>query len=182
MKLGFLRYAMILIGVLGVSASALADVKIGFVNSQRVLNESPQAARAKKKIEKEFEKRDQDLQKMAKQLQTMQEKLEKDSVTLSESDRRNREREFNDMNREFQRKQREFREDLNLRQNEEMAAIFDGVNKVIKKIAETEKYDLIVQEAVYFSSAIDITSKVIKALGDSATASAPAAATPPPTK
>ncbi len=148
------------------TASASADVKIGFVNSQRILNDAPQATKAKKKIEKEFEKRDQELQKVAKRLQTLQESLEKNSVTMSESDRRDKDREFNELNRDFQRKQREFREDLNLRQNEEMAQIFERVNKVIKGIAESEKFDIIFQEAVYFNPRIDITDRVIKALGD----------------
>jgi outer membrane protein len=85
---------------------------------------------------------------------------------MAESDRRTKEREFNDLNREFQRKQREFREDLSQRQNEEMASIFERVNKVIKQIAETEKYDIIFQEAVYANPRIDITDRVIKALGD----------------
>ncbi len=147
--------------------AAEADVKVGFVNGQRVVNESPQAAKAKKKLEKEFEKRDQDLQKMAKQLQATQENLEKNGVTMSESDRRTKEREFNDINREFQRRQREFREDLNLRQKEEMSGIYERVNKVIKQVAESEKYDIIVQEAVYVSPRIDLTEKVIKALQDS---------------
>ena len=148
--------------------SASAEVKIGFVNSQRILADAPQAAKAKKKIEKEFEKRDQDLQRMAKQLQTLQETMEKNSVTMSETDRRNKEREFGELNREFQRRQREFKEDLNLRQNEEMAAIFDRVNKVIKNIAETEKYDLIIQEGVFASPRIDITERIIKLLGEGA--------------
>lgn len=145
---------------------ALAEYKIGFVNGQRVINESPQAKKAKQKLEKEFEKRDQELQQMSKRLQGMQENLEKNGVTMAESERRAKEREFSELNREFQRKQREFREDLNLRQNEEVAAIFERANKIIKQIAETEKFDLIVQEAVYFSPRIDITEKVIKALGD----------------
>jgi outer membrane protein len=148
------------------AAPALAETKIGFVNGQKVINESPQAAKAKKKLEKEFEKRDQDLQKLAKQLQGMQEGLEKNAVTMSEADRRNKEREFSDLNRDFQRKQREFREDLNLRQNEEMAGIYERVNKIIKQVAEAEKYDLIIQEGVYVSPKLDITDKVIKALGD----------------
>ena len=146
--------------------AAEPEIKIGFVNGQRVINESPQAARAKKKLEKEFEKRDQDLQKLGKQLQGMQEALEKNAVTMSEVDRRNKEREFNDLNREFQRRQREFREDLNLRQNKEMSAIYERVNKVIKQVAESEKYDLILQEAVVVSNRIDLTDKVIKALQD----------------
>lgn len=147
-----------------VAAPAFAEVKIAFVNGQRVVNESPQAKRAKQKLEKEFAQRDQELQAMSKRLQAMQENLEKNAVTMAESERRAKEREFNELSRDFQRKQREFREDLNLRQNEEMAAIFERANKVIKQIAESEKYDLIVQEAVYFSPRIDITDKVIKAL------------------
>ncbi len=147
---------------------ALAEFKLGFVNGQRVVNESPQAKRAKQKLEKEFEKRDQELQQLSKRLQSMQESLEKNGVTMAESERRNKERDFNELNRDFQRKQREFREDLNLRQNEEMAAIFERANKVIKQIAEAEKFDLIVQEAVYFSPRIDVTDKVIKALSSEA--------------
>ncbi|MEW6514183.1 MAG: OmpH family outer membrane protein [Pseudomonadota bacterium] len=147
---------------------ALAEFKLGFVNGQRVVNESPQAKRAKQKLEKEFEKRDQELQQLSKRLQSMQENLEKNGVTMAESERRTKEREFNDLNRDFQRKQREFREDLNLRQNEEMSGIFERANKVIKQIAEADKFDLIVQEAVYFSPRIDITDKVIKALSSEA--------------
>ena len=155
----------LLVGIFAVSAfAAEAELKVGFVNGQRVINESPQAAKAKKKLEKEFEKRDQELQKLAKQLQTVQEALEKNGITLSESERRNKERELADLNRDFQRRQREFREDLNMRQNEEMAAIYERVNKVIKTIAESDKYDLIIQEAVYVGTRIDITERVIKAL------------------
>ena len=157
----FLPLAFSLITVTG---AAQAESRIGFVNSQRVMNEAPQAAKAKKRIEKDFEKRDQDLQKIAKQLKEMQEALEKGGVAMAESDRRVKEREFGDLNRDFQRKQREFREDLSQRQNEETAAIFDRVNKIIKQIADAEKYDIIFQEAVYASPRIDITDKVIKAL------------------
>ena len=168
------KFLILLLATAGWSLAlpASADMKIGFVNSQRILNEAPQAAKAKKKLEKEFEKRDQELQKMAKQLQTLQESIEKNSVTMSDSDKRNKEREFAEMNRDFQRKQREFREDLNLRQNDEMAAIFERVNKVIKGIAEAEKYDIIFQEAVWASPRIDLTDKVIKSLGDNAAAGA----------
>lgn len=160
------KYIVAGVAILSLSAGALAEGKIGFVNSQKILNDAPQAARAKKKIEKDFEKRDQDLQRIAKQLQGMQENLDKNAVTMAESERRTKEREFGDLNRDFQRKQREFREDLSQRQNEEMAAIFERVNKIIKQIAETEKYDIIFQEAVYANPRIDITDKVIKALGD----------------
>jgi outer membrane protein len=156
------------IALLSFSTGVVAESKIGFVNSQKILNDAPQAARAKKKIEKDFEPRDQELQRIAKQLKTMQESIDKNAVTMAETERRTKEREFADLNREFQRKQREFREDLSQRQNEEMAAIFERVNKIIKQLAEAEKYDIIFQEAVYANPRIDITDKVIKALGDGA--------------
>ena len=143
-----------------------ADLKIGFVDHERVLREAAPAIKAQKKIELEFSKRDQDLQKLAKQLKDTQDALEKTGSALSDADRRNKEREFADLNREFQRKQREFREDLNQRRNEELASVLERANKVIGQIAEAEKYDLILQEAVYRSPRIDITEKVIKALAE----------------
>ncbi len=145
---------------------AMAELKLAFINTQRVMSESPQAKKASKKIEDEFVRRDQELQQMTKSLKALQESQEKNALTMSEGDRRTKERELSELNRDLQRKQREFREDLNLRKNEEMAAILERANKVIKQIAEAEKFDLIVQEAVYFSPRIDITDKVIKALGD----------------
>lgn len=152
------------------SASAVELGRVGFVNADRVMRESAPALRVQKKIEKEFEKRDQELQRVAKQLQTMQDNLEKNSVTMAESDRRARDREFNDLNRDFQRRRREYLEDRNSRQNEEMAGVLDRANKAIKQVAETEKFDLIVQEAVYFNPRIDITDRVIKALSDPSSA------------
>ena len=146
--------------------TAAAEVKVGFVNSDRVMKEATPAKKAQQKLEKEFEKRDQDLQRIAKQLQGMQEALEKNSMTMGEGERRTKEREFNDLNREFQRKQREFREDLNQRRNEELAGVLERANKTIKQIAEADKYDIIFQEAVYASPRIDITDKVIKALSE----------------
>ena len=144
--------------------TAAAEVRVGFVNSDRVMKEAPPAKKAQQKLEKEFEKRDQELQRVAKQLQGMQEALEKNGMTMAEGERRNKEREFNELNRDFQRKQREFREDLNQRRNEELASVLERANKTIRQITEAEKYDIIFQEAVYASPRIDITDKVIKAL------------------
>lgn len=141
-----------------------ADLKIGFVDAERINRESAPAERATKKLEKEFAPREQELRKMEQQIKLIQGQLEKDGLTMSESDRRTKEQELGRQTREFQRLQREFREDLNLRRNEELSALFERANKVIKQIAETEKYDLIIQEAVYRSTRIDITEKVIKAL------------------
>jgi outer membrane protein len=152
--------------LLAVGAPAAAEVKIGFVNSDRLMRDAAPAVKAQKKLEKEFEKREQELQKTAKQLQDMQTSLEKNSVTMAESERKNKEREFNDLNRDFQRRQREFREDLNQRRNEELASVIERANKAIKQIAEQDKYDVIFQDAVYANPRIDITDKVIKALAD----------------
>jgi outer membrane protein len=151
--------------VVGMTAQAqAADLKIGFIDADRINRESVPAERATKKLEKEFAPREQELRKMEQQIKTLQGQLEKDGLTMSESDRRGKEQELGRQTREFQRLQREFREDLNLRRNEELAALFERANKVIKQIAETEKYDLILQEAVYRSPRIDITEKILKAL------------------
>ena len=155
-----------LMAALPIAQAMAAEMKIGYVNTQRIFRDAPAAQKAAKKIEAEFSKRDQELQRMAKQLQSLQEGMEKNAVTMADSDRRNKERELNDLSRDFQRKQREFREDLNLRQNEENAAIIEKANKAIKQIAEADKYDLIVQDVVWVSPKLDITEKVIKSLSE----------------
>lgn len=143
-----------------------AELKIGFVNTERIFRESAPAIRASKKLEKEFAARDQEIQKMAKQFRDMQAHFEKENATMSDSDRRAKERDLANLNRDLQRAQREFREDLNVRQNEERAAFQDRVNKAISDLAEREKFDLILQEAVFVSHRIDITDKVLRALAD----------------
>ena len=146
------------------AAAASAPMRFGFVNTERILRDAIPAQRAQKKIEAEFQKRDQELARVADQLKRMQDDLEKNAVTMSESQRRTKEREFGELNRDFQRKQREFREDLNQRRNEELAQVVEAANRVIRQIAEQEKYDIIFQDAVYASPRIDLTDKVIKAL------------------
>lgn len=148
--------------------AAASELKVGYVNTQRLFRDAPVAIKAQKKLDAEFSKRNQELQKQAKSIQSLQESLEKDAVTMAEKDRLVKERELGEQTRDFQRKQREFREDLNLRQNEEMAAVLERANKVIKQIAEAEKYDLIVQDAVFVSQRLDVTEKVIKALVEAA--------------
>jgi outer membrane protein len=141
------------------------DYKIGFVNTERLFREATPAKRAQQKLEKEFAGRDTDIQKLSKQVRDLQALLEKDGVTMSESDRRNKERDLANMSRDLQRLQREFREDLNLRRNEELAAVQERANKVIQQIAEAEKFDLILQDPEVFArTRIDITDTVIKAL------------------
>ena len=155
-------------GLFGAAGPALAQSHIGFVSLERILREAPVAQRAQKKIEQEFAKRDQELARMADQLKKSQERLERNAVTMSESDRQKGEKEFGELNREFQRKQRQFREDLTQRRNEELGAVIERANRVVKQIAEAEKLDLVLQneQVVWASTRIDITDKVIKALED----------------
>ena len=147
-------------------AANAVELKIGIVNTERVFRDSAPAVRASKKLEKEFATREQEIQRLAKQFRDLQSHLEKETVTMSEVDRRSKERELANLNRDLQRSQREFREDLNTRQNEERTAFQDRVNKAIAEMAEREKFDLILQEAVYVSPRIDITEKVLRVLAD----------------
>jgi outer membrane protein len=140
------------------------ESRIGFVSTERIFREAAPAKAAQAKIEQEFSRRDKDLQDMAARMKSMSDKLDKDTAILTESDRIKRQRELSDLDKDFQRKQREFREDLNQRRNEELATVLERTNKVIKQIAEAEKYDIIFQDAVYASPRIDITEKVLKAL------------------
>lgn len=143
-----------------------ADLKIGYIDQERIMRESAPAERASRQLDKEFEPRAQELQRREAQIKTMQAQFEKEALTMTESARRAREQELGRMTLDFQRMQRELREDANIRRNQELSAIFERVNRVIRQIAEAEKYDVILQEAVYRNPRIDITDKVIKALAD----------------
>ena len=143
-----------------------ADTKVGFVNRERILREAAPAKRAQVKLEKEFANRQTELNKMEKQGRDLESTLQKEAVTLPEADRVAKDRQLSQLTRDFQRMQREFREDLSLRQSEELASLQERANKVINEIAEKEKFDLILHEATFVSPRIDITDKVIKALAD----------------
>jgi len=157
--------AVLALASLGVQAQ---ELKIGYVNSDRVLREAAPAKAAQAKLEAEFSKREKELSDIGNRLKAAGEKLDKDAPTLSESERSRRQRDLIDQDREFQRKRREFQEDLSQRKNEELAAVVERANKVIKQIFETEKYDLVLQEAVFAGPRVDITEKVIKALNGQA--------------
>jgi outer membrane protein len=150
----------------GSASAALeaAELKIGFIDAERINRESAPAEVASKRLEKEFAPRAQELQRREGQIKTLQGQLEKEAMTMSESDRRAKEQELSRMTLDFQRMQRSYSEDLNLRRNQELQTLFERANRVIKQIAESEKYDLIVQEAVYRSPRLDITERVLKAL------------------
>ena len=159
--------ALALAMTLGVGVAHAQEAWIAAVKSDRILRESDAAKAAQVKLEAEFAKRDKDLADMAQKLKSMSDSLDKSGASMSSADRAQKQRDLSQLDTDFQRKQREFREDLNQRRNEELAAVLDRANKVIKQIAEAQHYDLIVQEAVYVSPRIDITDQVLKALAAS---------------
>ncbi|OWT80006.1 MULTISPECIES: OmpH family outer membrane protein [unclassified Achromobacter] len=145
--------------------AAAQSTKIGFVNTERILRESGPAKAAQAKIEAEFKRRDDDLQRATSTLRAQAEKYDKDAPVLSEGDRVKRQRDLSNSDADLQRRRREFQEDFNRRRNEEFSAIVEKANAAIKRIAETENYDLIVQDAVTVNPRVDITDRVIQALG-----------------
>jgi outer membrane protein len=152
--------------VLAFSAASVQaqELKIGYVNSDRVLREAVPAKAAQAKLEAEFSKREKELTDIGNRLKAAGDKLDKDAPTLAETERNRRQRDLIDQDREFQRKRREFQEDLNARKNEELQQVLERANRVVKQVAEAEKYDVVLQEAVYINPKHDITDKVIKAL------------------
>jgi outer membrane protein len=157
----------LLIALLALAATGVAladDFRVGYVNTDRIFREANSAIAAQTKLQQEFAKREKDLVDLGNTLKTASEKFERDVPTLSESQRVTRQRQIADQDREFQRKRREFQEDLNARKNEEFQQVLEKANKVVRQVAEAEKYDLILQEAVYISPKHDITEKVIKAI------------------
>lgn len=157
---------MTLAGAVTYSTALAEAIKIGVVNTEKILRESTPAIQAQKKIEQEFIPRDEEIKRMALQAKNLQDKLEKDGMTMEENERRNLERNLANLSREYQRAQRQMREDLSVRQNEEYGIILERTNRAIDKIAQKEHYDLILQlqDSVYRSQRIDITDKVIKVL------------------
>jgi outer membrane protein len=163
----FLRQcsAGLLLGGLLVSAQVQAqEFRIGFVNTDRIFKEASTAKAAQSKLEQEFSKREKEIVDLGATLKSMADKFEREAPTLPEGQRATRQKQLLEQDREFQRKRREFQEDLNSRKNEELQQVLERANKVVKQVAETEKYDLILQEAVYVNPKLDITDKVIKVL------------------
>ncbi|MFZ9335335.1 MAG: OmpH family outer membrane protein [Burkholderiaceae bacterium] len=153
-----------------VAASSLAlpalaeDFRVGFVNTDRIFREANTARAAQTKLEQEFSKREKDINDLANTLRTTTERFEREAPTLSESQRQTRQKQLIDQNRDLERKRREFQEDLAARKNEELQQVLERANRVVRQVAEAEKYDLVIQEAVYINPKHDITDKVIRAL------------------
>jgi outer membrane protein len=153
------------LGALALGAQAQAeDFRVGFVNTDRIFREANTAKTAQAKLEQEFSRREKELNDLGNSLKAASDKFEKEAPALSETQRQQRQKSLIDQDREFQRKRREFQEDLNARKNEELQQVLDRANRVVKQVAEAEKYDLILQEAVYINPKHDITEKVIRAL------------------
>jgi outer membrane protein len=156
---------MVLFGVLALTAGVQAeDFRVGFVNTDRIFREANTAKAAQAKLEQEFSKREKELNDLGNGLKSLSDKFEREAPTLSESQRAQRQKQLLDQDRDFQRKRREFQEDLNARKNEELQQVLERANRVVKQVAEAEKYDVVLQEAVYINPKHDITDKVIKAL------------------
>ncbi len=152
-------------GAIALPAQA-QDFKLGYVSSERILRDSAPAKAATQKLEAEFSKRDRELQDLGAKLKAAADKFEKDAPVMNEADRNRRQRELTELDRDLQRRQREFREDLNQRRNEELQGLLERAQRIVRQIAEQEKFDLIMQDAVYFSPRIDITEKVLRALNN----------------
>jgi outer membrane protein len=172
-----LAQGLALVALAAVAAQPVTaqELKIGYVNSERVLREAAPAQAAQKKLEAEFGKRQREMTEAEQRLKAAADKLEKDGPTLAAAERARRERELVEQDRDLQRKRREFQEDLNQRRNEELSAVVERANRAIKQIFDSEKYDLILQEVIFAGPRVDITDKVIRVLNAPAPA-APAAA------
>ena len=161
------KIALGLVIALAAFSVSAQEFKVGVVNLDRIFREANSAMAAQTKLEQEFSKREKELNDIAAQLKTLSEKFEREAPTLAESQRTVRQRQLVDQDRTFQTKRREFQEDLSTRKNEELQQVIERANKVVKTLAEAEKYDLILQESVYVNPKHDITDKVIKALNAS---------------
>lgn len=167
MKYFSYKFFLVALMALATCAAGAQEFKIGIVNIDRIFREANSAKAAQAKLEQEFGRREKEIGDLGTQLKTLADKFEREAPTLSESQRTVRQKQLVDQDREFQRKRREFQEDLNARKNEELQQVIERANKVVKMVAETEKYDLVLQEAVYANPKHDITDKVIKALNAS---------------
>ncbi|WP_066705967.1 OmpH family outer membrane protein [Curvibacter delicatus] len=154
----------LLLAFLAVASVQAQDFRLGYVNLDRIIREAGPAKNAQAKLEQEFSRREKELQEQGATLKSAADKLEREAPTLSETQRATRQKQLVEQDRDFQRKRREFQEDLNARRNEELQQVFERANRVVKQLADAEKYDLILQEAVYVNPKHDITDKVIKAL------------------
>jgi outer membrane protein len=160
-----MRFAKCCIAILLVLLAAHAtaqSLKIGYVNGMRIEQESAMTKQAIEEIKKEFASREQQLQSLQKQGSDLQGELEKEGPKMKPVDKQAKEKRLAALAQQFEQMQRSFAEDVDARQREAQARVLTEVNAIIKDIAEAGKYDLIVQQAVYNSTYLDITDQVLK--------------------
>ena len=155
------------IAALLISGAAVAQSRIGFVNTERIFRESDAAKRAEKKLEGEFSRRERELSELTTRLRTEGERFQKDLPVMNESQRSQRQRTLGDLELDVNRKQREFNEDVNRRRNEEFSTVLQAANRALKQIAEKEGLDAVFQDAAYANPKLDLTDKVLKVLAES---------------
>ena len=161
-----LQFSLLISSLLIFFSANAAELKVGYVQVEKILQEAPQTAESGKKLEREFGPRSQELDKLSKQIKELESALDKDGLAITDAERRSKERDAQNIKVEFQRKQRELREDINLRKNEELASLQDRINKAVQSVAKAESYDLVMYSGVaYAADKIDITDKVLKLLG-----------------
>jgi outer membrane protein len=162
----FLLAVLCAAGLTAARAADAVELKVGYVNAVKVIEEAPQGEAALKKLEAEFGPRDKKLVALQAKVKQLEEELEKNGLLLKDADRRSKEHEIVVLKRDARRATQEFREDYNLRRNEELAALQKIVFKAIVEIAKQENYDLILHEGtIYASKRVDLTDKILKKLG-----------------
>jgi len=145
-------------------ANAQANLKIGVINVGRLLEQSPQTESVTKKLQDEFAPRQRDITALRQKLQTQQDTFQRDAPVMGEEERLNLERQIRDAQRELQRTENEYLEDLNLRRNEEVGKLQRDVLQRVQEYARAQKFDLVIADAIFVSTAIDITDEVLAAL------------------
>lgn len=162
-----LSSAVLLAATLAWAPAHAQTFKAGFVNTDRILRDANMAKSAQQRLEQEFSRREKEIQNLGSSLQAASDRFEREAATMSESQRTQRQRQLVEQDREFQRKRREFQEDLAARKTEELAQVLERANAVVQQVAQSENYDVILQEAVWVDPKHDITDKVINALNAS---------------
>lgn len=151
--------------LIATSTSALAELKIGYVNAARLLEEAPQADVATKKLKQEFAPREEGIVTKQKSLEDLENQLRRDGPTMTESDRRKMDRDIVEQKRELRRLQDEFRDDLGFRRNEEIGKLQRVVKEIIESLGREEKFDLILYEGIaYASRTLDLTDRILERL------------------
>jgi len=173
--MGFIAVAALMASV----PAWAAELKIGFVDINRLASESPQAKAAEESMRSEFTPRQRDIQTQQQTLKNREDKLQKDAATMSEDQRTRAEKELRDSYRDLQRKQSEFQDDINARRNEEMQRLQRLVVEEVRTYAKAQNFDLIVTDAIYANQSLDITAAILAALQAHGGAAAGAKTTAP---